>query len=66
MYFWTLILPHYQTNIKNVIRLTFYSDDPDYGENLYWSWSSDPNFKVKVVVVNYYQKEGITNLRVKY
>lgn len=24
-----------------------HSDDPDYGENLYWSWSSDPNFKVK-------------------
>ena len=25
-----------------------YSGDPLYGENLYWGWSSDPNFCLKV------------------
>jgi hypothetical protein len=25
-----------------------FSGDPLYGENLYWGWSSDPNFCLKV------------------
>jgi len=40
---------HAQKYAKHLAKTaTFeHSNDPDYGENLYWSWSSDPNFKVK-------------------
>jgi len=35
-----------------------HSGDPDYGENLYWAWSSDPNFKLQggVAVDSWYDE----------
>jgi len=39
-----------------------HSGDPDYGENLYWAWSSDPSFQIKgSEAVDSWYEESLNN-----